>query len=517
MMTDLTLTLVAAVLTSAGCIRLTLFSGSKPRRMYWRTKARMHPGPGFARHAEITAHFGRTATWWHGRRARPDLSTWERLRSPACAYSVRIGRGPLGRRIYTRAEDQVAVIAPPRMLKSYMLADRIHSHPGALVCSTTRQDLYKLTSGRRARLGPVSVFNPEGIGGIPSTFRMDIVADCREPDEALRTASALIGPINQENENGMWQSMASAALAGLLHAAAIRRLDMSAVWHWVNRLDDQQVRETLALPGASANLLAPAIALQQDNRTQNSVRSIVAEALTWVASPDLLRMVSGSGLTRFDAAQWLAARGSIYIITMGEGSTFLPLYRAVTEKIYRECRLAGSLTRHERIACPVLFALDEVTQTAAVPLNEWLATAAGDGIQIAYVVHTPAQLVVRYGEPAAKAIWQLASVKIILPGSSDTDLAGDLAKLCGQTDDERPEPVATADFIRRLPRRRALVIARNHNPIVVTVRPIFKRITHRKALRPVMYRLGLWHPPYVQPAPLIPLPMPEKEKGQEAA
>ena len=112
-----------------------------------------------------------------------------RLVSPARLYAVRLGRAGV-RRAYARGEDQVGIVAPQRTNKTGILADRIYGHPGACVAVSTRDDLFRLTSGKRAMQGPVMVFNPEGVGGVPSTFRPDIVADCADPEIAIRTASA---------------------------------------------------------------------------------------------------------------------------------------------------------------------------------------------------------------------------------------------------------------------------------------------------------------------------------------
>src|SRR5438093_315762 len=82
------------------------------------------------------------------------------------------------------------VIGNPRAGKSGWLADRVIDHPGAAVTTTTRTDLYQNTSGLRGRLGVLHVFNPEGIGGLASTFRWDPVAGCQQPAVALQRAAS---------------------------------------------------------------------------------------------------------------------------------------------------------------------------------------------------------------------------------------------------------------------------------------------------------------------------------------
>ena len=119
--------------------------------------------------------WGRLAALFHGRRMRPDLGFWARFFSPAPHYAVRLGRAQYGRRTYGRGEDQTVVLAPQRTGKSGLLADRILSHRGPLLATTTRGDLYQITAAARSRLGPVEVFNPQGVAGILSTFAWDIL------------------------------------------------------------------------------------------------------------------------------------------------------------------------------------------------------------------------------------------------------------------------------------------------------------------------------------------------------
>jgi type IV secretion system protein VirD4 len=484
-------------------LRCTMFSGHQVRRMKWRTRLRMRPGAGFASHWEITFRFSHLAALYHGRRCRPDMRFTDRLTCPARVYAVRLGRAQLGRTIYGRGEDQVGIIAPQRTNKTGILADRVYGHPGACVAATTRADLYTLTSGKRAQLGPIEIFNPEGIGGVPSTFRVDIVADCLDPEVAIRTAAALTGPTEGSGDMQFWLEKAVFAMAALMHAAALLGEDMSAVWRWSQRLGDP-LKDALARPGASPELLTAAVEIQRDSKAADSIRMTMARSLAWVGVPALRRTVSGKGIRPFHAAQWIRGTGTLYVINSGELSAAAPLFRAVIEKVHRDCVYAGSLTPYGRIPNPVLFALDEVTQTAAVPLADWLATSAGSGIQVCFIVHTPAQLRVRYGPDAATAIWALAGTKIILGGNTDADMAEEISKLAGMYGGEMALPVVPVAYLRQLPESRALVLAMNRSPITVKVRPVWRRLPFRLRIHPAAYL----------PLPK-PVPLPELNPGAE--
>ena len=61
-------------------------------------------------------------------------------------------------------------MAPPRTYKTAFLADVILRYPGPVIATTTKADIYHLTSAVRAEHGRVHVFNPQDIGGVASTF-----------------------------------------------------------------------------------------------------------------------------------------------------------------------------------------------------------------------------------------------------------------------------------------------------------------------------------------------------------
>src|SRR5260370_41839333 len=152
---------VIVLLLAAGLfLRFTVFSGNRIRSIKWRIRLRLHPGPGFASFAELWCRWSRHAAISHGRRARPGLRLRHRLRSRTTDYAVRLGRGQWFRRLYCRMEDQVLILAAPRAGKSGMIADRILDHPGPVLATSTRADLYESTAGAPAPPGPAPALPP---------------------------------------------------------------------------------------------------------------------------------------------------------------------------------------------------------------------------------------------------------------------------------------------------------------------------------------------------------------------
>jgi hypothetical protein len=295
--------------------------------MRWRVSLRLRPGPGFATLAELCMHWSKAAAIVHGHRSRPSLGLWERLCGPATGYAVRFGRAQFGRRAFGRMQDQVLILAPPQAGKSGLLADRITDHPGPVLCTSTRVDLFTHTAGLRARLGPIDTFNPLGIGGVPSTFVWDIIDGCAAADTAIRRAQDLTGDY-PTGDMKWWQCKASAALAALLHAAGLLPgatiLDVHA---WVHRLGDKMAEEILeAAPGASRALRSILAEIRQLGKTADSVRATISESLTWVAVDELAAAVTPRAAAGFDVAGFVRRNGTLYMIAPGtETAPIAPL------------------------------------------------------------------------------------------------------------------------------------------------------------------------------------------------
>ena len=174
-----------------------------------------------------------------------------------------------------------------------MLGDRVIDHPGAALVTESRPDIYTATAGYRARLGPIEVFNPENVSGIPSTFRWGMTIGCEDPAEAIRRAADLVGAVANTGEMAWWVEKSAAALAAGMHAAALLGGDMGDVWAWSNGYGTGTVEDARAHPAASLELFGALAELDRPGKTADSIRLTMSKALTWLAIPDIRAMVTG--------------------------------------------------------------------------------------------------------------------------------------------------------------------------------------------------------------------------------
>src|ERR1039457_6445666 len=151
------------------------------------------------------------------------------------AHSGFLARAHYRHSLRVPLEEPLLIMAPPRTYKTAFLADVILRYPGPVIATTTKADLYGLTSAVRAQYGPVHVFNPQHIGGVPPTFRWCPVDGCQDPATAIRRADAFAFAVSQKGveDGSFWSAKASDYLRGYFHAAALAGFDLRAVAAWV--------------------------------------------------------------------------------------------------------------------------------------------------------------------------------------------------------------------------------------------------------------------------------------------
>ena len=154
--------------------------GNRARHLRIRLHLRLHPGKGFAHIVSLWLRWGRIAALRRSAQIRPSLPLYYRVLDPA-GHSVFLGRAHYRHRLHVPLEEHLLVMAPPRTFKTAFLADVILRYPGPVIATSTKPDVYALTSAVRAQLGPVHVFNPQHIGGVPSTFCWSPVDGCQDP------------------------------------------------------------------------------------------------------------------------------------------------------------------------------------------------------------------------------------------------------------------------------------------------------------------------------------------------
>jgi len=405
---------------------------------------------------------------------------------------VFLGRAHYRHGLRVPLEEHLLVMAPPRTYKTAFLADVILRYPGPVIATTTKADVYQLTNAVRAWRGPVHVFNPQYIGGVPSTFCWSPVDGCEDPATAIRRADAFAFAVSQKGveDGGFWSSKASDYLRGYFHAAALAGYDLRAVAAWVSGAAPDVPEQILDVAGADQWALTLAELRSEAQKTTATVRMVMSRALSFRADPALAAAVLPGPGEAFDIPAFLAQAGTVYMIAeaiSGEAPV-APLFAAMAAEIHYTAAQLGQASPSGRLDPPLLMGLDEVTQICPVPLPSWLSDSGGKGIQVVAVAHGEAQLAGRWGDHGRQVVLDTSSVKLYLPGITDVTTLEAASKLCGQAswrvrgqDYATRHEVATPDMIRQLPAGFALVIRGGCAPVIARLPRAWNNPARRRA------------------------------------
>jgi type IV secretion system protein VirD4 len=465
----------------------------RARHLRLRLHLRLHPGKGFAHLFSLWLRWGRLAALRRSARIRPSVPLRYRITCPR-EHSVFLGRAQYRHDLRVPLEEHLLVMAPPRTYKTAFLADVILRYPGPVIATTTKPDIYTLTSAVRAQQGPVHVFNPQHIGGVASTFSWSPVDGCEDPATAIRRADAFAFAVSQKGmeDGSFWSAKASDYLRGYFHAAALAGFDLRAVAAWVSGADPHIPEQILANVGARQWALTLSELRSEAHKTAATVRMVMSRALSFMADPALAASVLPGPGDGFSIADFLDQRGTVYMIaeSVSAEAPVAPLFAAMAAEIHYTAAQLGQASPSGRLDPPLLMGLDEVTQICPVPLPSWLSDSGGKGIQVVAVVHGEAQLAARWGDHGRQVVLDTSSVKLYLPGITDVTTLEAAGKLCGQAswkvrgeDHATYHDVATPDMIRQLPAGFALIIRGGCAPVIARLPRAWNNPAYRHARR----------------------------------
>lgn len=430
------------------------------------------------------------------RALRPTLTRERRivrtreLGAPLC----RVG----GLRVWAPVEDMVLVFGRPRSGKTGWLVHRVLDAPGAAVVTSTRTDLLDLTAHLRAKHGPVYVFNPSNLGGVPTTLGFDPLRGCEDPSIAAARAGDLINAGSRSgssDERAFWANQARRVLGSLLHAAALGGLDMHAVQAWV-AVPDAGAGEVLRLlrrsPRAAALMADAEQFFSTNDRTRSSITATIMPSLGWLGSAPACACLTAPHV---DLRQLLTQRATIYLLGAADGLV-APLVAALTSELARLARQAATHQPGGRLDPPLTLVLDEAALICPVPLPEWSADMGGRGVAIHAAFQSRAQLTGRWGETGARATLGNAGAVVLFALGADAEDLGHWSRLAGEREEPtrtrdaqgrvsshatRTTPVLSPAQLTQLPPERVVVLARGLAPVVGRTRPGWRRWDVRRA------------------------------------
>lgn len=446
---------------------------------------------GIARGPEIERMVGTKSTKKRVKKVRPNLK-----RPAANEGAILLGNSE-GSQVWSSLEESICLIGPPRSGKGlHLLVGAILDAPGPVISTSSRADNYAMTKEiREQQKGPVTLFDPQGLTGQASTLKWSPISGCEQPQVADQRATSLIesSGLDGSGSNSEWKNPAVLIMECLLHAAALDNRTVDDLMQWgTNPAEAKEAVNILAEHPRAAkgwHLSLQGIIDGDPKLLQNkwfgvegAVKGLVVPEVREVMKPD-------SAEETFNIDEFIEQCGTLYIIgTKAGGSSAGPFLTAMMDAITQRGREIAAKRKGNRLDPPMSLVLDEIANiSGAWPgLITLMADGGGVGISPFAVFQSMAQCRNEWGEQAASALFDAATVKVQLGGASNTQDLEVLSKLAGPrkvvrashqyggssggpsfSDQVQNEDVFSVDELRRLPFGWGVLFNRNGRPVLM--------------------------------------------------
>ena len=376
--------------------------------------------PGHASRAQVQKALSVAAVRKRAAVTCPTMTKAYRRVCPPEQIGVPLHHGPIGP-MYAPLENPTGALAPTQSGKSRQdLVHKAFAAPGALLCSTTKPDLFEFTALARARhgKGPVLVFDTTGTVKWAAVARWSPIHGCKDPDVADQRARTLVEAAAVQVEAGggtgagndkFFRERAIVVLSCYLMAAALDGLTVKSLVAWATARPLTEVPVTILTKHKCkdrANNLRAEIALNP--RTSDGVWLALRRTIEPFLNPQIQALCSPPDGAGVDAEAFIAAGGSLFLIA-GEhqAASVAPLLTALAEYWIETARAMALATPGRRLDPPATAALDELPSATPIPsLPATLADSAGRGVLIHWAAQAVTQLEETFGRGPA---WSLLS------------------------------------------------------------------------------------------------------------
>ncbi|WP_258045887.1 type IV secretory system conjugative DNA transfer family protein [Leifsonia shinshuensis] len=442
---------------------------------------------GLAKPGEVRKHTSARTALHRAKTLRPSL-----VNPAPSAAGWKVGRAH-GQDVYVSIEDSIVVEGAPRSGKGYrFIINAILDWDGPLITTSTRNDNLSATMRERARVGDVTVFDPQELTGVRSALRISPVAGCEDPLIADQRGQAIIAgtALGVSKTNQEWAQVSSSVLSRLLHAAAVSGRGIDALARWGSNprlaLEAVGVLANQGSPGWSEDL--DAIINGDEKLLANSWFGVFG-ALRPLSIPSIRKAMTPGPGEQFDLDAFLAGSNSLYLVGTGAGAGSVGGFLgAILDDIVETARRKALASPGSRLDLPLALILDEIANMFSWPaLPRIMADGGGIGISTVVVLQALSQAETAWSRSEADTIWSAATAKLLLGGASDVDHLRDIESLLGlrrirttghsyndngsSTNVQNEKvPVMTIDEIRRMPDTVGLLAYRNRRGILLDLR-----------------------------------------------
>jgi type IV secretion system protein VirD4 len=361
--------------------------------------------------------------------AKPQLFRDLYVRAPT-PWRVTLGRVN-GRLVAAEPLQSVIALGSTQSQKtSGLTIPAVLEWDGPVLAACIKPDLIRSTIGRRWQRGEVYLYDPAGVTGMEANTWSPL-ARCETWEGAYRTALALVGASRAsgqaERDTEAIPGATANLLAAMLLAAAISGRSMGDVLRWAQRQDRSEITAAINVAGepAAGDAFQSIWAVPEQRRSQ-----VYAGVLGVIAAYTDPSVKEASVATRFTAERLLdgIANTAYVCLPAHEQRRLGPLAVALVQDVI-ELAFDRARDRSAPIDPALLVVIDDAANSAALPqLDVYASSAGGYGVQLVTTFRHLGQMQARYDD-RAEAVLANHRAKVILSGVTDPATLGLLSHL----------------------------------------------------------------------------------------
>lgn len=410
---------------------------------------------------------------------------------------VPIGRSlASGKMLYASFEDVHIDIWGARTGKTTSRAiPAILEAPGAVLVTSNKRDVVDGTRDVRATVGPVWVFDPQGIALEPATWWWNPLDYVTDEVKAQKMAEHFAAGSREPGArtDAFFDPAGQDLLAGLLLAAALAKRPITDVYTWLTMPSNDEPVDILRTHRYDLTADQVNGVIRSPEKQRGGVYGTAQQMASCLTNRQVAEWVTpkrGVDLRpRFSPEQFVTDTATLYSLSKEGKGTAGPLVTALTAAVVEAAEELGARSPNGRIPVPLLGVLDEAANVCRWrQLPDLYSHFGSRGIVLMTILQSWSQGTEVWGEAGMKKLWSVANVKVYGGGVAEAAFLEDLSRVIGDFDQlkssvsyqqgrrsisqhNQRERIMDVSDLAAMPRGRALVIASGSRPTLIETTP----------------------------------------------
>ena len=406
-----------------------------------------------------------------------------------------------GQPLFGSWEDMHLDIWGPRTGKTTSRAvPAILEAPGAVLVTSNKRDVVDATRDVRSPLGPVWVFDPQGITGENPDWWWNPLSYVTDEVRAAKLAEHFASGSRESGSraDAYFDNAGQDLLAGLLLAAALDERPITDVYVWLTRPTDEEPIEILARHDYRLIERQVAGVIGAPEKQRGGVYGTAQQMAACLTNSQVARWVTPSNggwdnRRQFSPADFVRGhdgyRGTLYSLSKEGRGTAGPLVTALTVAVVEAAEELAAQSAHGRLSVPMLGVLDEAANVCRWrELPNLYSHYGSRGIVLMTILQSWSQGVDVWGESGMNKLFSAANVFVYGGGvreerflESLSRIVGDYDRVSTSTSSGRGQRSVSRQLVRHrilevdelaaLPKGRAIVLASGARPTLIRTQP----------------------------------------------